>query len=72
MAQLGAVLHGCGGRSQAPLSSGKVVLQPGLVSAPLFGGGRSSEVRLEGGRGRGKEIMAHFPVPKEDIQKQRR
>ena len=67
MAQLGVVLRGSGGWSWAPLSSGRVVLQPGWVSAPSFEGGRSSEVRLEGGRGRGKEIMARFLVPEEDI-----
>ena len=39
-AQLGAVLRGSGGRSRAPLSSGRVVLQPEWVSAPPFGGGR--------------------------------
>ena len=66
VAQLGAVLCGSVGRSWAPLSSGRVVLQPEWVSAPLFGGGRFFEVRLEGGRGRGKEIMAYFPVPEED------
>jgi hypothetical protein len=72
MAQLGAVLRGSGRWSWAPLSSGRVVLQPGWVSAPPFGGGRSFEVRLEGGCGRGKEIMAHLPVPEEDTQKRRR
>ena len=39
-AQLGAVLHGSGGRSRAPISSGRVVLQPGWVSALPFRGGR--------------------------------
>ena len=39
-AQLGTVLHGSGGRSRAPLSSGRVVLQPGWVSAPPSGGGQ--------------------------------
>lgn len=39
-AQLGAVLCGSGGRSWAPRSSGRVVLQPGWVSAPPSGGGR--------------------------------
>ena len=47
-AQLGAVLRGSGGRSWAPLSSGTVVVQPGRVSVPPFGGGRFSEWRLEG------------------------
>ena len=39
-AQLGAVLCGSGGRSWAPRSSGRVVLQLGWVSAPPSGGGR--------------------------------
>jgi len=39
-AQLGAVLRDSRGRSRAPLSSGRVVLQPEWVSAPLSGGGR--------------------------------
>ena len=39
-AQLGAVLRDSRGRSRAPLSSGRVVLQPEWVSAPPFGGGR--------------------------------
>ena len=39
-AQLSAVLRGSGGRPRAPLSSGRVVLQPGWVSAPPSGGGR--------------------------------
>ena len=34
VAQLGVVPRGSGGRSWAPLSSGRVVLQPGWVSAP--------------------------------------
>ena len=37
-AQLGAVLCGSRGRSRVPRSSGRVVLQPGWVSAPPFGG----------------------------------
>ena len=72
VAQLGTVLRGSGGWAWAPFSSGRVVLQPRGVSAPLFRGGRSSEVRLEGGRGRGKENMARLPVPEEDTQKRRR
>ena len=39
-AQLGVVLRGSGGWLRAPFSSGRVVLQPGWVSAPPFGGGQ--------------------------------
>ena len=53
-AQLGAVLCGSGGWSWALLSSGRVVLQPGWVSAPPSGGGRFSVGRLEGVVARGE------------------
>jgi len=39
-AQLSAVPRGSRGRFRAPLSSGRVALQPGWVSAPPFGGER--------------------------------
>jgi len=47
-AQFGTALCGSGGRSRVPLSVDRVVLHSGRVSAPPFGGGRSSEWRLEG------------------------